>query len=95
MRMCNGVSEDSHSREARGTATATHSADLSMSKGESGEKEEPALRPGSVGRASSPSLEHSFLRISLSLLFPCQEPEWQELCRHLPVPSQASVQVVR
>lgn len=51
--MCNGVSEDSHSREARVTATPTHSADLGMSKGASGKKEEPALPPGSVRGASS------------------------------------------
>lgn len=94
MRMCNGLSEDSHSREAGGTATATHSAGLSMSRGESGKKEEPALSPGSVGRASSPHLGCSFLSISLSLPFRCQEPEWQEPCRHPPMPSRASVQVV-
>ena len=93
--MCNGVSEDSHSREARGTATPTYSADLGMSKGASGKKEELALPPGSVRGASSPHLGHSFPSISLSRPCPCQEPEWQELCRHPPVSSWASIQVVR
>lgn len=70
----------------------------SVSRSEGSEKEETALPPGSGWSPISPPgtqlPEHQW-----GLPCPCWEPEWAgaspKLCRHQPVPSRASVQMVR